>query len=452
MRLSRSRQSAAFIAILLCLAFTLGGCKLISKDPNVDAKTVIAEVGGDTVTKGELTGPFALMLSQYAQMYAMYGLSVDTSDAEFIKAVKESTLSSVTSQKVRAQQFASRGLELTADEEAHAAADADEAYESWITSYVSSLQQTTSSLSESAARDQAIKELDTQGLTRDMILQSARDVQISDKLKEEVTKDVTISDADIEAAADTRRTEQKTKYDATPASYSTDAMNGLTILYRPEGYRYVKNLLVGLPDETRTEIESINTQLSNNAYNRYSLEQQKASFGTLTEADEQTFNSLLVSLDEIDADLNTQMADALSKGKEQIKARAEEALAAAKADGADFDALIVKYGTDPGMQEEPFKTTGYPVSESTTSFVTEFKDAAMALAKPGDISELVETNNGYHIVQYASDIPAGDVPTADVKDALSDELLTARKDEQYNQAMTDWTTAANIKTYISRWD
>ncbi|MDR2656349.1 MAG: peptidylprolyl isomerase [Oscillospiraceae bacterium] len=442
----------AIIALMLCMAFTLSGCKLISKDPAVEAKTVIAEVGGEPIVKGDLAGPYMMTLSQYAALYSMYGLSIDTSDEEFIKSVKESTLTGVTSQKVRAQQFAARGLTLTPEEEAQIETAADEAYESWIASYTTSLQQSNASLIESTARDQAIKELDAQGLTRDLMVESNRDGVISERLKDDVTKDVTISDEDVNAEADTRRAEQKTNYDENPASFGTDLMNGALVLYRPEGYRYVKNLLVGIPEEIQTEIDNINTELSNNDYNRYSLEQQRTSFGTLNEADEQTFNSLFAGLDETDAQLNAQLEEKLAQGKEQVKARAEEVLAKVQEDGADFDALMAEYGTDTGMQSEPYKTTGYPVSETTTSFVAEFKDAAMALAKPGDISGLVETDYGYHILQYASDIPAGDIPTSEVKDTLRAEILTTRKDELYNQAMQDWTNEANVKTYINRWN
>ncbi|MDR1600715.1 MAG: peptidyl-prolyl cis-trans isomerase [Oscillospiraceae bacterium] len=452
MKHPRPRRAAALIAALLCAVFALSGCKLISKDPTVDAKTVIAEVYGDPVAKGDLAGPYSLTLSQYAALYSMYGLTIDTTDAEFIDSVKQSAITSVTSRRIRERQFETRGLALTPEEEAQAETTADESYESWIASYSESLRQSNASLGEASARDQAIAALDEQGITRELMLASARDSAIATRLKEDVTKDVTVSDADIETEADTRRAEQQTTYDATPASFGTDMMNGVTILYRPEGYRYVKNLLIGISAEVQAELDTIDSQLSTNDYNRYNLEQQKASFGELNEADEQTFTSLFASLDETDARFNAQRDEKLAQGKEQVKPRAEEALAKAKADGADFDALIIEYGTDPGMLEEPYKSSGYPVSETTTSFVAEFKDAAMALAQPGDVSDLVETDYGYHILLYASDIPAGDVPTSDVKDALRSEMLVSRQDELYNQAMSDWTAEANIKTYISRWN
>ncbi|MDR0396637.1 MAG: peptidylprolyl isomerase [Oscillospiraceae bacterium] len=452
MKLSRPRRAAALAAVLMCAAFALGGCKLISIDPAVDAKTVIAEVSGEPVTKGDLAGPYTLTLSQYAALYSMYGLSIDASDASFITSVKESALASVTSQKVREQRFSARGLELTPEEEAQAEADADEAYESWVESYAESMLQAGVSTNEASARSQAAAELDGQGVTRDLMLYSTRDAVISSRLKDDVTKDVTISDDEINAEADARRADQIAKYDENPASFGTDMTGGVIILYRPDGYRYVKNLLVGLPDDIQSELDAIDSELATNDYNRYSLEQQKASMGTLSEADEQTFDSLFISLDEADARLTEQRGEKLAQGKEQIKSRAEEALEKAKSGDEGFDALIDEYGDDPGMREEPAKTAGYPVCDSTTSYVAAFKDAAMALANPGDISDLVETDYGYHILLYASDIPSGEAPTSDVADALRGEMLTARKDELYNQAMADWTAEANIKTYMNRWN
>ena len=78
-----------------------------------------------------------------------------------------------------------------------------------------------------------------------------------------------------------------------------------------------------------------------------------------------------------------------------------DALAAAEALAKDikkkvnkdnFDEYLKEYNNDPGLTEE-----GYYV-DAETNFVTEFKDAALALKKPGEISDVVKTTYGFHII------------------------------------------------------
>ena len=72
------------------------------------------------------------------------------------------------------------------------------------------------------------------------------------------------------------------------------------------------------------------------------------------------------------------------------QAKAQEVLDKLEA-GEDFDALREEYSEDPGQPEEGYTfTTGYMVKP--------FEDAAFAL-KEGEISGLVETDYGYHIIQ-----------------------------------------------------
>ena len=77
------------------------------------------------------------------------------------------------------------------------------------------------------------------------------------------------------------------------------------------------------------------------------------------------------------------------------KAQAEDLLSQLQA-SEDLEALFTEfadtYGEDPGRESG----AGYLI-DPTTSFVQEFKDAAFAL-KPGEISGIVESDYGYHIL------------------------------------------------------
>lgn len=80
----------------------------------------------------------------------------------------------------------------------------------------------------------------------------------------------------------------------------------------------------------------------------------------------------------------------------QNYAKAQELLAQLGLSSGDVEALFTQlaeeYGQDPGRAAE----NGYLINPDT-NFVQEFKDAAFAL-QPGQISDIVESSYGYHIL------------------------------------------------------
>ena len=127
---------------------------------------------------------------------------------------------------------------------------------------------------------------------------------------------------------------------------------------------------------------------------------------------------------------------------------AQDVLARAQA-GEDFDSLVETYGQDTGMNNEPNKSRGYLVCDGLSVYEQSFQDAAMALEKVGDVSaELVKTSYGYHILQYATDIAAGEVEyTDEIKSNIYDTMLSDAKDAAYEAAVTQWVSEAKVTTY-----
>lgn len=83
----------------------------------------------------------------------------------------------------------------------------------------------------------------------------------------------------------------------------------------------------------------------------------------------------------------------VEKENAELKTKAEEVLSKAKA-GEDFDKLINEYNEDPGMEEN---ILGYFVTDDDT-YVEEFQNASLKL-KENEISDIVETKYGYHIIK-----------------------------------------------------
>ena len=131
--------------------------------------------------------------------------------------------------------------------------------------------------------------------------------------------------------------------------------------------------------------------------------------------------------------------------RQNIKAKVDEVYALATAEGADFDALVAQYNEDTGMP-----AIGYAICEGYAYFVESFTAAGMALENVGDVSEPVESTYGYHIMQYSAEIPEGPAALEDVRAELEAEVLTTKQDAAYTEAVNQWVSEADVKTYTDR--
>ena len=129
-----------------------------------------------------------------------------------------------------------------------------------------------------------------------------------------------------------------------------------------------------------------------------------------------------------------------TQGKDEaiVKAKAEDVLKEAKAPGADFAALARKYSED----EANAKNGGDLDFFGKGRMVPEFDNVAFAM-QPGQISDLVKTEFGYHIIKL-TDKKAGTTRKLDeVRQQLTEQLAFDRAQTQ--AATLAETLAAQIK-------
>lgn len=99
-----------------------------------------------------------------------------------------------------------------------------------------------------------------------------------------------------------------------------------------------------------------------------------------------------------------------------------------------------------GMTTEPNKSQGYAVY-TNASLVQEFKDAALALDKVGDTTELVASSYGYHIIKFVSEPTVGPIAFETVKSTVSDNLLNSKKVELWNATVTEWREGMTVEIH-----
>ena len=110
------------------------------------------------------------------------------------------------------------------------------------------------------------------------------------------------------------------------------------------------------------------------------------------------------------------------------KAKAQELLAQVRA-GGDFAALAKQNPGDPGSAEKGGDLGFFAKGR----MVPEFDTAAWALQKPGDTSEVIKTQFGYHVLQLVGRKPAGQKPFEEVQEALMAKVRQAEQQKGRNE-------------------
>lgn len=226
-----------------------------------------------------------------------------------------------------------------------------------------------------------------------------------------------------------------------------------------------KELGVELTDEDKQSIkDNIDTIIKNNG-GREEYEKQLAAINTDAKTFEELFsNSQLISkleqkleddgkLKVTDEEVKQYLTDNYVKAKHilfatmdlstkqpyddekkaSVKKTAEKILDEIN-NGGDFDALMKQYSEDTGLEQNP---DGYVFTKG--EMVQQFEDAAFAL-KPGEISELVESQFGFHIIKREPFTVTDENVSQYASDAET-KILSEKFD-----SMTDkWTKKANVK-------
>lgn len=133
---------------------------------------------------------------------------------------------------------------------------------------------------------------------------------------------------------------------------------------------------------------------------------------------------------------------ATGAGKEELRKKAEALLQRVRAK-EDFAALARQSSEDPGSA----KNGGDLGTFGRGQMVGPFEQAAFAL-QPGEVSGIVETPFGFHIIKVTGRVPARKLPFAEVKERLKVEMVQQKRQQAQQSFVNSLRAKAKIETFL----
>ncbi len=343
--------------------------------------------------------------------YYVYYMGVDTQDSsskETVMQLAETILQSmVLSEVVLAKGEELGYYEFSEEEKSQIQSDIQAEMDAGRESIEATIKEENPDLSEEELKTKVDLEMATQGYIEEDFRTYFEDSLVYDKVYAHFTEDVTVSEEEIRAEYDRLVEEAQTSYLEGTSSFEDDALLGGTIYYTPAGYRRVKHILIGFDSETSTQLNELSAAGDEEAYQAY-LEEALAA----------------------------------------IRSEAEGVLAQVNADGSNFAELMETYSDDPGASYYP---DGYVVGQENSTYHESFVEGVFALENPGDISGLVASPSGYHIIRLEEILQEGAAAYEDVKESVSTSLLETRQSDTFYDLSETWQEEMDVKTYPEKY-
>ncbi len=414
------------ITRLLALLLALLMCVPALAETAANANDVVVTVNGVTATRDQLQGYIESVRSYYL------GMGYDDS---YMTVYQQLGVETLVEYMVMDQLIAEKGLTLTDEEKAAAEADARAEWNAVVNDGMSYYGITDASTEEerSAVKVTVLGELEAAGYTEESYVAEMVGSAVYDKLVDEVIKDVTVSDEQVQAHFDELVAADEAAYKNNAAAYEETqymntmyAMYGMNdyvvdIYYMPDGYRAVTHILLTADEALMTAYQELEAR----------FEEQQS---TLEEGGEVT--ETLVTVEEVEAARLAVIAS-VQPTLDEINAKLAE--------GTPFAELIPLYSQDPGMQDAAAIAEGYAVHMDSVNWDPVFRDAAFTVDNLGDITAPVVGAYGVHILQYDHDVVGGPLKMTDeLRAALHDELLSTAQYNAYRAVIDAAVASAEI--------
>lgn len=162
------------------------------------------------------------------------------------------------------------------------------------------------------------------------------------------------------------------------------------------------------------------------AYVSLSIDDLKAKYDASEEEIAQAYEDNIAAYTTEEARRISHILFELGDNSEEATAKAQEVLTKLAA-GEDFADLAATYSDDIISAEDG----GDLNTINRGDYSGPFEDAAFSLAAAGDVSDVVETEFGLHIIKLTELTPAKTTPLDEVADTLKDDVITNKATDEY---------------------
>ncbi len=364
---------------------------------DIDRSKVIAHVEGADAEKFDIT--FGEFYSEYLYYLLSYNISDDMDDKyrDACETYREEIITYLTFERTFLEVAEEMGCgisSLTADEKEIIKANAKLSSDNFVSKYTALAEE---ELGEGATEDEIlnrstemlVEDLARAELTTDIFEKWETNNLVQEKLINELTKDVTVTDDEVETMFGDYVEMAKKALEADKISYEMDKT--LTWLYVPEGTRLADQILVLFDEETRTAIN------------------EARAAGNDAEADklrEEAYNA------EIQEKVNN--------------------ICSLLDSGSDFDQLQATYNEDGA--NDP-----YTVIPDSALYVPEFTEAIFSVDNIGDVAEPAISDYGVHIIKYAGDETVTEEEKTEIYASMESFIIDQKKTVIQQESYEEWT-------------
>ncbi len=411
------QKKLAALLLIVCFMImpVLTGCALVEVDPQRDLDSVVAVVCGEQITKRMVMNEWN---RQKITMNVNDAFEQSEEGETIIGTVLQNLLQDMVKRIIRREHARELGLyPLTDENYARVVELADQYYDDRLAqaeqALLDSFAETGGDATErdfSAEAEQSVKlTMENQfEFSREMDLRQAEDVVIVELLTEHYGRDVVVDEETLRSEYDSMLETQMEDFSEDTNGVISYLNSGDLIVYYPGEVVRVKHILIGFDEQTQAQIEDLRAAGKD---------------------------------EEADALMQSSAAS--------IQDEADEALARAL-DGENFDNLIVEYGVDPGMMTQSLRDNGYLICRDSIDYVEAFKQGSLALTQEGQISDLVLSDYGYHII-YAIDVYEEEtIPFEDVRDQVEEKTVDLQRGVAYTRAMEAVYEETDVELYVRR--
>ncbi len=435
-------KKVKIVALVLAFALMLSGCSLFRVDEELVKAQTVAWVNGTAITRQQVE--IATQSSQ-SFLYEMYYYGFEEEDLKEDEDTKKwyleylnSSLDMLVENELLRQKAPELGISLSEEEKQEKREEVNAEFELIKEQIRSEVEtelgvadtgedtgaegeqpaespaptQSAEAESPAPAVDEAAIEAEVEKRYQEYITESDFSPDkyydmlcgqlLTEKVAEYVKGLAAVSDEEVKKWYDDTIALQQKEMDEDPTVFASNMNSNLICTYVPEDTIAVKQVLIKFKDQDVAEV----------AKQLYSTDKAQAM-------------KLLEAQIEV---LNPQMLE--------IKTKLEA--------GEDIDKLIKDFGEDEGMTTGAAATIGYLVGESTTTYLEEFKNAAMAL-KEGQVSAPVATYYGLHVLKNIKTYKKGVIPFDGLKDSIKTALLPGNQQKKYEETIEQWKSEADIK-------